>query len=82
MTTKTERLLTSLQNGTELSVAQIQRRFGFASPQSVTSVIRNLRTEGYAVYANTTKNGVTKYRIGTPSRKIVAAGYALLGAAA
>ena len=43
-----------------------------------------LRREGYAIYNNrhTDSQGRTtmKYRIGTPSRKVVAAGYAALGA--
>jgi hypothetical protein len=30
------------------------------------------------VYLNTKKNGVKKYRLGTPSRAIVAAGYKAL----
>ena len=34
------------------------------------------------VYSNVTKNGKTAYRLGTPSRKMVAAAYAMAGAEA
>jgi len=41
--------------------------------------VSRVRQAGYAVYANQRKAGngvhVTEYRIGTPSRKLVAAGY-------
>ena len=40
--------------------------------------------EGYAIYNNTMTDSQgrtsNKYRIGTPSRKLIAAGYAALGA--
>ena len=78
MTTKTDKLLGALQNGSEISTSQAISRFGFASPNSVTSAVRNLRENGFAVYANIV-NGTTKYRIGTPSRAVVAAGYRTLG---
>jgi hypothetical protein len=79
--TKTERLLTALNNGSEISTPQAISRFGFESPNAVTSAIRNLRENGHAVYTNKV-NGVTKYRVGTPSRAVIAAGYRALGISA
>jgi predicted ArsR family transcriptional regulator len=81
--TKTQRLLEALQNGEELTAKQIAARFSIANP---TATISDLRLRhGYAVYANQrtdTKGRVTtKYRIGTPSREVVAAGYRALARA-
>lgn len=76
MTTKTDRLLEALQNGEQLTAKQIAARFSIANP---TATISNIRFAGYAVYANEhtdTKGRVTtKYRLGKPSRAIIAAGY-------
>jgi hypothetical protein len=45
----------------------------------VSAEVSRIRHSGFAVYANTRMAGngvqVTEYRIGTPSRKLVAAGY-------
>ena len=50
---------------------------------SVRARISELRRAGYSVYANTrAKDNKTFYRLGTPSRKMVAAAYAVLGSAA
>ena len=46
---------------------------------SIRGRISELRSEGYAVYSNITKNGKMAYRLGTPSRKMVAAAYATMG---
>jgi len=77
--TKQNRLLEALQNGEQLTAAQIRARFGIANP---TATVSDLRFNGFAVYANRrtdTKGRVTtKYRLGTPSRKVVAAGYRAL----
>lgn len=80
--TKTERVLTALQNGEQLTVKQIRARFGVANP---TALINHLRKNvGVAIYSNarTNKGGETRnfYRIGTPSRAVVAAGYRALAA--
>jgi predicted ArsR family transcriptional regulator len=78
--TKTQRLVEALNSGEELTSNQIAARFGIANPTATVSDLR-LR-HGYAVYANRktdTKGRVsTKYRIGTPSRAVVAAGYRAL----
>lgn len=70
-TTIQDSVLTALQNGKELTSEQIASRFGAGNPQAV---IQSLRFAGYPVYLNTRK-GVKKYRLGTPSRAVVAAGY-------
>ena len=81
--TKTDSVLAALQNGEELTAAQIRSRFGAGNPHEV---IRSLREEGYAIYLNertNSKGEVTqKYRLGTPSRAMVAAAYAVLGTTA
>jgi hypothetical protein len=82
MTTKSERLIEALRNGEQLTAKQITARFGIANPTATVSDLR-LRS-GFAVYANEhkdTKGRVTvKYRLGTPTRAVVAAGYRALAA--
>jgi predicted transcriptional regulator len=80
MMTKSERLVKALKTGEQLTAAQIKARFGIANPTATVSDLR-LRS-GFAIYANEhkdTKGRVsTKYRLGKPSRAIVAAGYRAL----
>jgi predicted transcriptional regulator len=77
---KTNQVLKALQNGDELTAAQIRSRFSVGNPHDVIHV---LRENGYAIYLNKRKNSkgqvMQKYRLGTPTRKIVAAGIAALG---
>jgi len=81
--TNTARVLEVLKAGEELTAKQISARFGIANARATISA---LRSEGYAIYLNErkdTKGRVTnKYRLGTPTRKIIAAGYKALGAEA
>ena len=74
--TKQARVLEALQNGEQLTAKQISARFGVKNP---TATISDIRFSGYAIYANPSKDTkgrvTTKYRIGKPSRAIVAAGY-------
>jgi hypothetical protein len=78
--TKTDLILAALQKGDQLTVAQMRSRFGAGNPHEV---IRTLREKGFAIYLNehtNSKGEVTqKYRLGKPSRKMVAAAYALMG---
>ena len=78
--TKTNRILEAFQNGEELTAKQIQHRFGVVSARGV---VHTLRNDGYAIYLNKrtdTKGRVKlKYRLGKPTRAIVAAGIAALG---
>lgn len=79
--TKTAKLLTALEKGDALTAKQIKSRFGLVNPSEA---VRSLRTEGYAIYANETKMSdgkvATKYRLGKPSRKMVAAAAKQFGA--
>ena len=78
-TTIKSKVLTALQSGRTLSSAQLRSQFGAGNPQSV---IQSLRFDGFPIYLNTvsdtkgrTRNG---YRLGTPSRAVIAAGYQAL----
>lgn len=79
--TKQGRLLNALRKGEQLTAAQIKSRFGIANP---TATVSDLRFSGFAVYANPSSDSKgrtsTKYRLGTPSRAVVAAGYKALAA--
>ena len=80
--TKEQRVLEALQvNNKGLTAAQIESRFGVGNARSTVSA---LRMKGFAIYANqsTDTKGRTKtfYRLGTPSRAVVAAGYRALAA--
>ena len=80
MMTKSERLVEALKTGEKLTAAQIKSRFGIANP---TATVSDLRLNGgYAIYANPHKDSKgrtsTKYRLGNPSRAVVAAGYRAL----
>jgi predicted transcriptional regulator len=80
-TTKTDRLLSALLNGEELTSAQIRARFGITHPPSV---VRNLRFSGYAIYLNEKRNSrgktVARYRFGNASKRIIGAGYRAIAA--
>lgn len=80
---KIDSVLTALQNGEELTAAQISSRFRAGNPHDV---VRVLRERGHAVYLNERTNSkgeiTMKYRLGTPSRAMVAAAYAVLGTSA
>jgi len=78
--TKQARLLETLKSGEQLTAKQISSRFGIGNPTATISDLR-LRS-GYAIYANPYTNSEGrrgfKYRLGTPSREVVAAGYRAL----
>jgi transcription initiation factor IIE alpha subunit len=73
-----QRVLKVLESGRNFTPAQLAGLTG-SSEDSIRPRISELRSEGHAVYTNTTKNGKTAYRLGTPSRKMVAAAYAMMG---
>jgi len=79
--TQTARVLTALQNGEELTAKQISSRFNVANPHDV---VYQLRNQGYCIYLNEKRNSKGdvkgKYRIGTPSRALIAAGYKAMSA--
>ena len=63
-----------------LTAAQARSRFGIAN---VGARIEELRAEGHCIYTNkkTLENGktITSYRLGKPSREMVAMAHAVLG---
>ena len=67
---KKQKVLNLLSKGENVAWSTIQTRFDLESPRSM---IDTLRAEGYMVYGNKV-GGRTYYRIGTPTRAIVAAG--------
>jgi len=67
---KKQKVLNLLQKGENVAWSTIQNKFDLESPRSM---IDTLRAEGYMVYGNKV-GGRTYYRIGTPTRAIVAAG--------
>lgn len=79
--TKTAKLLGAFEKGEALTSKQIKARFGLANPHEA---VRSLRTEGYAIYGNETKLSdgkvATKYRLGKPSRQMVALAAKIAGA--
>ena len=79
-TTQAAKVEKALVNGAELTAKQITSRYGV---KNVRAVISKLRLSGLAIYLNkrvSSYDGETymKYRIGTPKRSVVAAGYKAL----
>jgi hypothetical protein len=74
--TKPYRLFSALQSGERISASQATKRFGI---KNVSAEVSRIRQNGFAVYADQRVAGngvrVTEYRLGTPSRKLIAAGY-------
>lgn len=78
---KHAKLLNHLQNGHEVTAKQIEGTFGIKSPSRA---IHYLREQGNCIYANkvTLSDGTegTKYRIGKPSKRMVALANQVFGA--
>ena len=79
-TTKTAKVIAALEGGAELTAKQINARFRVKNARAL---ISSIRMQGYPVYLNkrvSTLNGETynKYRLGTPTRSVVAAGFRAL----
>ena len=80
---KSAKFLAALQNGEALTAKQIAARFGIGNP---TATVSDLRLRGgYAIFANPKKNAkgisVTRYKLGSAPKAIVAAGYRAMAAA-
>lgn len=80
--TKTDRVLAALMAGEVLTAKQIEARFGVGNARATVS---DLRMKGFAIYSNARTNSKGEvrnfYRLGTPSRAVIAAGYRALAAA-
>ena len=78
-TTGQDKVIAALKTGVALTAKQIEARFGVGNARSTVSA---LRMKGFAIYCNEsvdTKGRVkNKYRLGNPSRAVVAAGYRAL----
>ena len=83
MTSLKSKILDTLKGGNQVSAKQFAARYG-TTTATVSARVADLRSEGYSIYNNlhTDAKGrqTNKYRMGTPSRATVAAGYAVLGA--
>ena len=67
---KKQKVLNLLSKGANVAWKTIRTKFDLESPRAM---IDTLRAEGYMIYGNKVK-GRTYYRLGTPTRAIVAAG--------
>lgn len=78
---KQNKLLNYLESGAEVTAKQIQGTFGLKNARAT---IHTLREQGYCIYANkaTLADGTetTKYRLGKPSRRMVALANSVGGA--
>ncbi len=78
--TKTAKLQKHLSTGATLTAKQISAQFGIKNPHEA---VRTLRESGVCVYGNpavlSDGTKTTKYRIGRPTKAMVAAAYATFG---
>ena len=67
---KTQKVLNLLLKGENVSWKTLRNRFDLLSPRAM---VDKLREQGHMIYVNKSVNG-TSYRIGTPTKAIIAAG--------
>ena len=72
------KVLKTLKSGRQFTTGQMAGLFN-TTEGTVAARISELRAQGYSIYSNTAKNGKTAYRLGTPSRRMIAAAYAAAG---
>ena len=76
-TSKTEKVRNLFSTGKSVTWKSLRNKFDLRSPASMVGKLRN---EGMMIYENRTSTGVS-YRVGTPSKAVIAAGQnALFGA--
>jgi len=86
-TTKLEKAVQLFAAGLRLTEGELATRLN-TTRVGARSIVRSLREDGYAIYLNEGtldsrgRQRQSRYRLGTPSRKMVAAAYATQGAAA
>ena len=68
--TKKTKVLNLLSKGKAVAWTTLRNKFDLTSPRAM---VDQLRTEGHMVYINQTSKG-TSYRLGTPTKAILAAG--------
>jgi len=69
-TSKTQRVLELLETGKSVSWKTLRTKFDLTSPRAM---VDKLRAAGNMIYINKTSQG-TSYRLGAPSKAIIAAG--------
>ena len=72
---KKQKVFNLLSKGENVTWKVLRKRFDLTSP---TKMIDTLKSEGHCIYTNDTAKGVA-YRMGTPSKEIIAAGLAATG---
>jgi DNA-binding IclR family transcriptional regulator len=72
-----ETLLSVLKSGTAVDDYTAHTVYGI---KNLRARINDLRKQGYAIYTNKNIFGEAQYRLGTPSKKLVAAAYRVFGA--
>tara|TARA_A100001011_G_scaffold89716_1_gene94206 strand:+ start:2570 stop:2824 length:255 start_codon:yes stop_codon:yes gene_type:complete len=68
------KFLNAMLRGQSVTWKEAQTKFNLSKPRAV---VDKIREEGHCVYINKNASG-TYYRIGTPSKAIIAAGFAAL----
>ena len=68
------KFLNAMLRGQSVTWTEAQSKFNLSKPRAV---VDKIREEGHCVYINKNSKG-TYYRIGTPSKALIAAGFAAL----
>lgn len=76
--TQNERITQYLSTGRSITPAEARSRFGV---RNLRARVNDLRTRGFCIYTSRNTKGNTSYRLGNPSREMVAAAYTLTGSA-
>ena len=74
--TQYEKLMGFFKSGKEITAKQAA---GLFKVTNLAARVSELRSQGHSIYTNKTKNGKTAYRLGKPSRHMVALAYAVVG---
>lgn len=72
------KVLNVLRTGKNFSASAIAKQLR-TTESTVAARISELRSQGHAIYSNPTKSGTTAYRLGRPSRAMVAMAFAAAG---
>ena len=67
---KTQRVINAFERGDVVTWKQLRTTFDLTSPQAM---VDKLRRAGHMIYINESTKG-TSYRLGTPTKSIIAAG--------
>ncbi|NDC22706.1 MAG: hypothetical protein EB078_07450 [Proteobacteria bacterium] len=74
--TQHEKLINFFNSGKEITHKQAAGLFGVTN---LSARVGELRARGYSIYTNKTKNGKVAFRLGTPSKRMVAMAYLIGG---